>query len=168
MSDEAPNIVLHLPIPPSANRIWRKVPGRRKPTLSEEYRAWLTEAGWIAKMQIAGIPMILGAFRAEVEVPIKSRRDRDNWTKPLFDLCQKAGAVRNDRGLGTYTVTPTDRLDCMVALFDLGGPALKEAKVIAKGVTRKPGKPRVTRPTQARIAAAHRINRIRTGQGDGT
>jgi Holliday junction resolvase RusA-like endonuclease len=125
---DAPTIVLHLPIPPSANRIWRTIPGMRKPTLSEEYRAWINTAGWTAKQQLVGIPMILGAFSAQVEIPEKSRRDRDNWTKPLFDLCQRIGAVRNDRGLGVYTVTPTDRTDCMVALWDLGGVPLPEPK----------------------------------------
>ena len=154
MSD-APTIVLTLPVPPSANRIWRKVPGRRKPILSEEYRAWITEAGWAAKMQIAGLPMILGAFAAIIEVPEKSRRDLDNFSKPLFDLCQRVGAVRNDSGLKRYTVTPTARDDCMVALWDLGGAPIAVPKVRSAYVA----KPRTAKPTQAQVA---RTNALRS------
>lgn len=124
----APTLVLHLPIPPSANRIWRTMPGMRKPTLSEEYRAWINAAGWTARQQLVGTPMILGAFSAHVRVPAKSRRDVDNWTKPLFDLCQRVGAVRNDRGLKHYTVSQGDQDDCMIALWDLGGVPLAEPK----------------------------------------
>ena len=135
-ADDPPTFVLTLPIPPSANRIWRKVPGCRKPLLSEEYRAWITTAGWVAKMQMVGFAGIVGAFRATIDVPVKSRRDLDNWSKTLFDLCQRVGAVRDDRGLKTYTVTASDRTDCMIALWDLGGEPLKIPK--AKSYVSKP------------------------------
>lgn len=163
---QQPTIVLNLPPPPSANRIWRKVPGARRPTLSDEYRKWIEHAGWYARTQLVGVPTIVGTFNASVAVPSKSRRDRDNWTKPLFDLCQRVGAVRNDSGLRSYTVYAEDRPDCMVALFDLGGPAVSEpakkrkstrplaARVATGRKARNWGKKKATPAQHARIAAA--------------
>lgn len=118
-----PSIVLLVPPPPSANRLWRKVSGRSKPILSVEYRRWLESAGWTARIALVGKRTITGAFDARIEVPEKSRRDRDNWTKPLFDLCQRVGAVANDRGLRRYEVVPAARADCQVELWDLGVPS---------------------------------------------
>ena len=39
--------------------------------------------------------MIDGKFIATIEVPY-NRRDLDNHCKPILDLCQHVGAVRND------------------------------------------------------------------------
>ena len=41
--------ILRLPVPPSANRLWRS--GRRRVFRSPEYVAWLVEAGWRSKAQ---------------------------------------------------------------------------------------------------------------------
>ena len=148
---EPPTIILTLPCPPSANRIWRKAPGFKRPLLSQEYRSWIASAGWLAKMQLAGTPTILGSFNAHVTVPQKSRRDRDNWTKPIFDLCQRIGAVRNDSGLREYSVTAEARDNCRVALWDIGGPEIKETRS-RKVAAMKP------RPTAAQIKRSHRWN----------
>lgn len=86
----------------------------------------------MARQQLVGASMIEGAFNARIEVPEKSRRDRDNWSKPLFDLCQAIGAVRNDSGLCGYTVVPADRDDCMVAIWDLGGPRFAARQPLAR------------------------------------
>jgi Holliday junction resolvase RusA-like endonuclease len=116
-----PTIVLTLPVPPSANRLWRHYSRRRKPTLSPEYKAWLIEASWLAKMQLIGAPEIKGKFRPHIQYPENNRRDEDNWVKPLLDLCQRVGAVRNDKGSRGLMMEPVKRADCLVALYDLGG-----------------------------------------------
>jgi Holliday junction resolvase RusA-like endonuclease len=137
---DPPTIILTVPIPPSANRIWRRVPGMKGLKLSQEYQSWRETAGWAAKMQLmAQGGTIKGAFRARIEVP-KSRRDLDNWVKPLFDLCQAAGAIRDDSGATHFEIEPADRADCMIALWDLGGPELPEPKA------RKPRSVRTMKP----------------------
>ena len=83
-------IVLVLPIPPSANRLWRNN------RVSPEYRKWKEAAGWDAKMQTMGKASIKGQFRARIEVPA-SRRDLDNNLKPILDLCQAVGVISDDK-----------------------------------------------------------------------
>ena len=83
-------IVLVLPLPPSANRLWRNN------RVSPEYRAWKERAGWEARTQLIGVVGIRGAFVARIEVP-KSRRDLDNALKATLDMCQSSGAVENDK-----------------------------------------------------------------------
>jgi crossover junction endodeoxyribonuclease RusA len=158
-SDEIapPTIVLTLPIPPSANRLWRNVPGMKRPVLDTEYARWKLAAGWEAKMQLVGVPGILGAFRAVIEVPAKSRRDLDNWAKAIFDLAQSCGAVRNDKGNRGMSVVPANRDDVMLALWDLGGPELPIAKT-----RRSYAKPRAKKLSSAHI---RRVSGILRGVG---
>jgi hypothetical protein len=59
MSDALPTIVLTLSCPPSANRIWRKVPGFKRPLLSEEYRAWITSAAHTAAERVVRVMLTL-------------------------------------------------------------------------------------------------------------
>lgn len=139
-----PTILLTVPVPPSANRMFqRRLTKRGKRTLTPEYKAWRDEAGWIARMQLAGVPMIGCRFDVEIQVPISSR-DTDNWIKPLLDLCQNIGAVTNDGNQRRVTVTPAARRDCMIALTELPD----EPDV------RKPVKPRFYRSTPRKPAAA--------------
>lgn len=116
----APAIVVHVPPPPSANLIWRRVPGKRGMIRSPEYKAWLEEAGWALNRQAPEMT-IWGQFRAAVEVP-RSRRDVDNWTKPLFDLLQKQHIIENDRLMTSYLVTEADRHDVMISLWPDDSP----------------------------------------------
>ena len=151
VSDVPPTIVLHLPCPPSLNALWSHPPGMKRRIRSPEYSAWLVQAGWEARRQLVGVPTILGAFSATVTVPVTSRRDRDSWTKALFDLCQHVGAVRNDSGLRDYSVTADERDDVMLALWDLGGPPVAAGRSLPANLSTKP-----RAPTQAerRFAAA--------------
>lgn len=130
-----PTIILNLSLPPSVNKLWSHPPGLKRRIRSPEYSTWLRVAGWEARRQLVGVPMILGNFNAQLTVPIKSRRDLDSWTKAIFDLCQHAGAVRNDSGLRAYSVDASDRTDCMVALWDLGGVPFAEPKRKAHAVS---------------------------------
>lgn len=87
-------IELFLPTPPSANRLWiRARKGMRK---SPEYVAWLLEAGLIAKSQRPS--SISGPYKISIQVsrPDRRKRDIDNTIKPLNDLLQAIGVVRDD------------------------------------------------------------------------
>lgn len=115
---EGPFVVVTMSKPPSANRIWRTVPGMRRPVRSAEYVEWLRSESWNVKRQIIGMKPLDCRFDLTIEVPI-SRRDTDNWAKPIGDLCQYAGVVTNDGNVNRVTITPTRRTDCSVAFWPL-------------------------------------------------
>lgn len=87
-------VQLHLPYPPSANRLWvRARKGMRK---SDAYSAWLTEAGWHAKAQRP--TKIDGPYKLSIHAsrPDRRTRDLDNIIKPVNDLLQAVGVINND------------------------------------------------------------------------
>lgn len=88
-------VELNLPLPPSVNRIWRRAGTRIHK--SDEYRAWLKEAGWLAKAQRPG--RISGPYKltALAVRPDKRRRDLGNLEKPLSDLLVEIGVIDDDR-----------------------------------------------------------------------
>lgn len=114
---DRPTIIITVPTPPSANRMWRTVPGMKRPVLDRAYAAWLETAGWAARMQATGAARIEGRFDVRIEVPI-SRRDTDNFAKPLMDLMEHVNIVSNDGNMHDVTISPVDRPDCSVALFE--------------------------------------------------
>ena len=87
-------IILTLPFPPSANRLWRY--GNGHPYKSGEYNDWLIEAGAAARKQKPG--KVDGPYKISILAtrPDKRRRDIDNLIKPISDLCQSIGIVKND------------------------------------------------------------------------
>ena len=87
-------IVLNLPIPPSTNNLF--VSSRRGYRFkSRRYNAWLTEAGWILKVQRAG--RIAGPVQVVIRAtPKRRRRDADNLIKPLLDLLVSARVIEGD------------------------------------------------------------------------
>ena len=87
-------IILQILYPPSANRLWvRAKKGMRK---SDAYAKWLIEAGWHVKAQRPG--SIHGPYKISVSAarPDKRRRDLDNILKPIGDLLQSVGVIRDD------------------------------------------------------------------------
>lgn len=159
--------VIHMPLPPPANAMWRHQTGRMKVsstgkrysapvTLSDRYKEWLDRAGWIVKQVMPGMPpdgLIEGRFSAVIEYPLNIRADEDAYEKPIFDLLQRLRVIRNDKGIYGHTVVRGERDDVMIALTDLGGPPLPVSK---KARTWSP--PRPQRPTAARLA---KVNAIR-------
>lgn len=105
-------IILLVSLPPSANRMWRNN------RLSPEYRAWKMTAGWEAKTQLVGIPQIKGAFSAKIELPA-NRRDLDNSIKPLLDLCQAVGAIKDDKFTEELHVYRVEREGALIELTSL-------------------------------------------------
>jgi crossover junction endodeoxyribonuclease RusA len=87
-------VTLQLPLPPSANRLW--VRARKGMRRSDEYVAWLLEAGWTAKTQRPN--SIKGPFKISIHAsrPDKRRRDIDNLIKPTLDLVESLRIVEND------------------------------------------------------------------------
>ena len=99
-------IVLHLPIPPSVNALWRVRDG--KPRRSERYKTWEVAAHGVFLEQGGHLlPKIDGRFHLTVILD-ETRRgssDADNRLKALLDYLQKgARVISNDRFADSITV----------------------------------------------------------------
>lgn len=93
-------VKLDLPLPPSANVIWRVNRRTGKPYLNPRYTAWkraALDSMWPQK-PAGGFPHFPGAFEVHMTLPLKLRPDPDNLWKPLLDFLQKpAGIIANDK-----------------------------------------------------------------------
>lgn len=85
---------VHLDMPPSANRMWRKGPFGMHP--SAEYKAWKTAA---ATEVMAARKGKSEEGPAEVIIIAKQThklRDLDNLIKPCLDALELGGLLKND------------------------------------------------------------------------
>lgn len=87
-------VEIHLPFPPSSNRLWR----RSGTTIhkSSSYANWLLNAGKVAMSQRPS--GITGPYKISIQAkrPDKRKRDLDNIIKPISDLLQSVGVIEND------------------------------------------------------------------------
>lgn len=101
-------ITLDLPLPPSANRIWRYVPGSTRTVLSEAYQDWKRAADQFAQYQLGAghREPISGPFAVTITLDRKrhGRGDPDNRIKGALDYLQRAGVVANDKYLERLTL----------------------------------------------------------------
>lgn len=95
-ASEPPHVVLRLPLPPSANRIWRVGKGGVVHK-ADAYRRWLQQAGWECVIQQGG-DRIPAAYHMRVTLP-QTRRDPDNALKALSDLLQRQRVITDDKHL---------------------------------------------------------------------
>src|SRR6187549_592525 len=88
------HIVLQLPYPPSANKLWTRT--RRGMRRTDAYLTWLEEAGWMAREQRQ--KPLHGLYKLSIQAvrPDKRRRDLDNIIKPTSDLLQYTKLVDDD------------------------------------------------------------------------
>lgn len=102
----APDIEVHLPRPPSVNRIWRSnKSGNGRVSISPEYKAWKAHADILAISMGAfrGVKKIQGAFEAHIILQ-RGRGDLDNRIKGVLDWAQSRELVRNDSDCIKLTV----------------------------------------------------------------
>jgi len=87
-------VVISVPYPPSANRLWRAVKGRN--VKSADYRAWMDHAFLVVRGQRPRA--IVGAYHLTITAtrPDKRRRDLGNLEKPISDCLVQAGVVDDD------------------------------------------------------------------------
>jgi Holliday junction resolvase RusA-like endonuclease len=83
---------IFLPMPPSANRIWRS--GRGRVYRAPEYTGWLETCGWELTGQRK--PSMAGPVSIDIEVSSKWRGDVDNRIKPTLDCLVKYGVIDGD------------------------------------------------------------------------
>lgn len=88
-------IALSLPYPPSANRLWRAVPGKGV-MKSAEYRAWCATA--LAWVQSQGSPHLTGRYcmSLEAQAPDRRKRDLGNLLKATEDALRDCGVIDDD------------------------------------------------------------------------
>lgn len=89
-------MILDVPYPPSANRMWRYI--RKRPILSKEYRDWKERSLFLVLQQDhekIQEPETVSIDMA-VTPPDKRRRDIDNVIKPVLDLLETAEILEND------------------------------------------------------------------------
>lgn len=86
-------ITVNLPVPPSLNNIFVTAGNRR--VRSQDYNAWLAEAGWRLQAQKPG--RVVGPFSADLELPAGTRGDISNRYKVAADLLVKHGVTDDDR-----------------------------------------------------------------------
>jgi len=99
-------VKLDLPLPISANRIWRTTK-TGKTYLNPKYRDWRKAALaslWTQK-PAGGFPFFSGAFDAQIAVALKMRGDIDNRVKPLLDFLATAGIIENDKHAHGASIT---------------------------------------------------------------
>ena len=110
-------IVLHMTVPPSANRMWLLTRTRRRTRqLTPEYAAWRDSAGWEVRRQMVGIEEITCRFDIDIEVPA-GRGDLDNLIKPALDLLQLVHVISNDGNAAAVSIRQrVGRDGCMVAI----------------------------------------------------
>lgn len=144
-------IRLILPIPPSANGLFRNPPrrGMRRP-LTEEYKAWR----WYAHVALKGHvydPIVSGKWRMTLRLPRAMRGDCSNRIKAIEDF------------LVAHKITPDDRHDdhpealrdddvpmgkCIVEVESIPSPAAGGAD--NSGNARKGGAPSTSSPIRQR------------------
>ena len=93
-------------LPPSANRLWRFVPGRR-PMKSLEYRGWLSRTGLYVRTLVKekhDLPPKKPWGLFVIAEGLTRRRDLDNIIKPICDMLSYSGIVPDDRWLDFINV----------------------------------------------------------------
>ena len=109
-------IFVRLPIPPSANTMWRAYNGRN--ILSKKYREWRN----LALCQVAAMCGGLRPMSGPVSVHITIKRPRknadlDNRVKPVLDLLQAAALIDDDKDVHEVTARWDDMADgCEVTI----------------------------------------------------
>jgi len=125
---DPPYLCITLPLPPSANRIWRKMRGHV--VKSDEYRAWKDAAARDVAHQLGGDGPLLH-FAALIILP-RCRIDPDNRIKPLLDAMQAGGAIEDDKHLRRLVLTVDDARAPDTALIQLSRAEAPPPKPKAK------------------------------------
>lgn len=119
-------ITLDLPMPTSANKLWRHNRNSRKPFCSKEYLAWKEHAD-MSVMAARQFPKckIQGLYEMQVLLNNEHGGDGDNRLKAIGDWLQSRDIVRNDRDCrkGSWEWIEPERAPkgCRVILRSLHG-----------------------------------------------
>lgn len=90
---------INLPVPPSANALWRYNRQNGKPYLTDRYKSWKRVADNYYLTQKRDLEPITGRYRLTLTIDMKhkGRSDLDNRVKALSDYLQRVGLIENDK-----------------------------------------------------------------------
>jgi len=94
--------MLTLPVPPSTNNLFVNVRGRGR-RKSDEYRAWLHEAG--LKLNLQRPQPVSGPVHVTIRIPDIARGDLDNRIKASLDLLVKHRLIEDDSMVASIHVS---------------------------------------------------------------
>ncbi|AGF74122.1 hypothetical protein BAnh1_02350 [Bartonella australis AUST/NH1] len=104
-------IRLELPFPPSVNAMYANGGNKRGRHKTARYKAWMTEAGYrIKDSHRQGLREY--SLSVAVKRPDKRCRDIDNLVKPINDLLQGSGIIKNDSHCEQLTLSWDSALNC--------------------------------------------------------
>lgn len=91
-----------LPLPTSANRIWRRGKGGKSTHISAEYAAWKQDARTtLRRMDLAPV---FGPYCLNIEVSDRDKGDLDNRIKALSDVLVSLALTSDDRNAWEISV----------------------------------------------------------------
>lgn len=123
-------VTLDLPLPISANVIWRTTKAGRT-YLNPKYRDWrkaATTSLWTQK-PAGGFPHFDGGFDVQIVVALKMRGDIDNRVKPVLDFLASANIISNDKHAQSATIARNESVAkgmCRVFVFE-AAPLIRPA-----------------------------------------
>lgn len=102
-------------VPPSANNLFRNVPGRGR-VKSDRYKKWSKSAAWQVRLQHFG-PALEGPTVISISLKRPNKNsDLDNRAKGVLDALQAGGAIGNDKQVSCLTLAWADHPDCRVTV----------------------------------------------------
>jgi crossover junction endodeoxyribonuclease RusA len=101
------SLTFTLPQPPTANALFLNVRGRGR-VKTQRYKAWITEAGWLAKTAAVGKPPLTGNIEVEYMVSNARHFDAGNLEKALSDLLVRVGIIEDDKHISSIRITRRD------------------------------------------------------------
>lgn len=107
---------IYLPVPPSANMLFRTTDGKRFKTA--KYRSWIHAGCEYIQAQNIICPM-LTEVHVELYVPrLRSNSDIDNRIKPVLDLLVKTDIIQDDSLVKSIYAEWVERdADCYVTIY---------------------------------------------------
>lgn len=91
-----------LPLPTSANRLWRRGKGGKSTHISPEYAAWKSDAR--ASLRRMDLVPVFGPYRLLIEVSDRDKGDLDNRIKAVSDVLVSLQLTSDDRNAFEVTV----------------------------------------------------------------
>lgn len=124
-------VTLDLPLPPSANVLWRTNKTGRT-YLNPKYRDWRKAAltSLWAQKPAGGFPFFDGQFEVQIVVALKMQGDIDNRIKPAIDFLATANIIANDKFAQRATIARSSDIRggmCRVFVFEGQAPSLLSA-----------------------------------------
>lgn len=104
-----------LTTPPSANNLFRNVPGKGR-VKTDRYKRWLEAAAWEVRLQHTG-PALEGPTAVSITLKRPSKNsDLDNRAKGPIDALQAGGAIANDKQVTCLTMAWANHPGCRVTV----------------------------------------------------